>query len=58
LFANAEYRQALVQGFYQRFLHRAADPAGLRGFSDALQSGMGEDGVLAAIVGSEEYFSG
>ena len=46
----------LVNGFYQRFLGRAADPGGLSAFVGALDAGMREEDVVAIIMGSDEYF--
>ncbi|HEV3447868.1 MAG TPA: DUF4214 domain-containing protein, partial [Gemmataceae bacterium] len=39
ILTSQEYRQDLVQSYYQRFLHRAADTSGLSGFVSAFQSG-------------------
>ena len=39
IFASNEFRQDLVQGFYQSFLHRAADQNGLNSFVGALGQG-------------------
>jgi uncharacterized delta-60 repeat protein len=57
LFGSTEYRNDLVQGYYQSFLHRPADAAGLAAFSDALASGMRDETVLATLLGSEEFFA-
>jgi hypothetical protein len=57
VFESAEFRNDLVQGFYGRFLHRASDSAGQTVFTDALVRGVREQDVLAAIVGSAEYFN-
>jgi streptogramin lyase len=46
-----------VQSDFNQFLHRSADPAGLNGFTTALQQGASNEVVIAAMVGSDEYFS-
>ena len=46
-----------AQSDFSQFLHRSADPAGLNGFTTALQQGVPNEVVIAAIVGSDEYFS-
>jgi uncharacterized protein GlcG (DUF336 family) len=56
--ASTEYRQELVQSFYQQFLHRTADPNGLSVFVGALQFGDRDERVIAALIGSDEYFPG
>ena len=50
-----EARQEDVQVMYTRFLHRTADPAGLGAFMSALDAGMSEVMVEAAMIGSTEY---
>jgi hypothetical protein len=55
LLGSMEAKQVLVQGFYQRFLHRAADSGGLNAFANALRQGMRDDQVIAILVGSGEY---
>src|SRR5262249_9751396 len=56
IFASQEYRENLVRGYYQRFLHRAADARGLAGHVAALAGGVRDEQVLTRILGSEEYF--
>ncbi|HEV3082905.1 MAG TPA: DUF4214 domain-containing protein [Gemmataceae bacterium] len=58
ILTSQEYRQDLVQSYYQRFLHRAADTAGLTGFVSVLQSGGTDNTVIASILSSEEYAPG
>jgi hypothetical protein len=55
--SSDEYRTDLIQSYYQRFLNRAADPGGLKTFIGALQSGVSDEQVITAIVGSREYLS-
>jgi uncharacterized delta-60 repeat protein len=45
-----------VQTLYGRFLRRRADNSGLTGFTNMLQQGGSNEQVIAAIVGSDEYF--
>ena len=51
---SAEARQYLVGGYYLEFLHRKADPAGLASFT---APGYSDDLILAAMLGSDEYFA-
>jgi hypothetical protein len=55
--ASQEGRRVIVEGYYQQFLRRPADDAGLNGFSELLGRGTTEQQVIAAIVGSAEYFN-
>jgi hypothetical protein len=57
IFTSIEFRQDLVQSFYQRFLQRTADLGGLSGWLSALQLGTTDEDVLAHIVGSAEYLT-
>ncbi len=50
-----EARRHLIQGWYERYLHRPADPQGLSFFVQAVQNGVTPEGVAAAIAGSDEY---
>jgi hypothetical protein len=55
---SAEYRQNLVQSYYQRFLHRTAEPGGLAAWVADLQGGARDEAVIAGIISSQEYFEG
>jgi autotransporter-associated beta strand protein len=57
VFSGTEYRQDVVQGFYQKFLGRAADTGGLNTFVTALQQGARDEQVVQTITSSDEYFS-
>jgi hypothetical protein len=46
----------LVESWYQLYLRRPADPAGLRDFVDRMRRGAGPIEVQAALLGSDEYF--
>jgi hypothetical protein len=54
---SAESDSILTQDYYQSFLHRDADSAGLSFWVAALQQGARREQVLAAILASDEYFS-
>jgi hypothetical protein len=55
LFATTEYHQDLVERDYVRYLQRAADTGGLKASVAALNSGVSDEMLIAAIVGSAEY---
>jgi hypothetical protein len=57
VFTSPEFYQNLVQSLYLQFLHRPADPTGMAAFTDALRRTAREQDVIAAIAGSDEYFS-
>jgi hypothetical protein len=57
VFAGAESQQDLVTGFYQRFLQRAPDAAGLSAYTGQLQQGANDEQVIAQLVGSPEFFA-
>src|SRR5262249_37124466 len=48
--------RALVESWYQLYLHRPADPAGLRESVERLRKGVDPLEVQAGILGSEEYY--
>jgi virginiamycin B lyase len=54
---STEARQDVVEGFYQDLLHRQADPAGLASFTASRPGGFPDEAILAAILGSDEYFA-
>ena len=51
-----EASRDVVEGFYSRFLHRAADPGGVSEWAGLIENGPGSGAVIAGIVGSDEYF--
>jgi hypothetical protein len=57
IFSSQEYQQDLVDSYYSMFLLRSADVGGQAGFVAQLQAGVSPEHVIAAIVGSPEYFS-
>jgi len=53
---SIEARQDQVESFYLEFLGREADPAGLAAFTAPRPGGYPNDQILAAMIGSDEYF--
>ncbi len=54
---SPEAERVLVQSLYLLYLNRPADPLGAETFLTALQNGARDEAVLAAILGSDEFFS-
>jgi microcystin-dependent protein len=52
---SSEYHSVFVNSTYQTFLHRPADPEGQSHFSKLMQSGLTDEQLIAALVGSPEY---
>jgi len=50
------YRIVVINGYYQRFLHRTVDQAGLTFFLNLLANGGTDEQVAAMVLGSSEYF--
>jgi hypothetical protein len=57
LLSSAEYRKQLVGDYYLRYLRRAGSPSELAFFAGLMGSGESDEQVIAAILGSSEYFS-
>jgi hypothetical protein len=57
IFATNEYRQDLVESYYQTYLHRNADPIGLNASVAALGNGVTNEMLIAVIVSSPEFVS-
>jgi hypothetical protein len=55
--SSTEYRADLINSYYEKFLGRAADPAGLQAWLNVLAAGAGDEAVAAGILGSGEYFA-
>jgi hypothetical protein len=53
----AEHAQDLVNGFFETYLHRPADPGSLNTFANKLLNGTTEEAVIAALLVSPEYFA-
>jgi hypothetical protein len=55
--AGTEYRMVVVQGYYQQFLHRAADPnTEAPMWINFLQQGGSQELMVASMVSGPEYF--
>jgi hypothetical protein len=52
-----ESLRRIVDNFYLKFLHRAADPAGEAGWVSSLQNGTTVEQVMAGFLSSPEYFN-
>lgn len=53
---STEARTNLINGFYESYLDRAVDAAGLTTFLNAMNAGMTSTQVQAIILSSNEYF--
>jgi hypothetical protein len=53
---SVEYHMDVVQGFYNNFLHRAADSAGLNAWTNFLAQGGTQRQLEAQFLSSDEYF--
>jgi hypothetical protein len=54
---SPEYRGDLVDAFFKRFLHRDPGSSERNQWIQALQNGSTDEGVIALIVGSDEYYA-
>jgi hypothetical protein len=57
IFATNEYRQDLVESYYQTYLHRSADPGGLSASVAALANGVTDEMLISVIVSSPEFLA-
>ena len=57
LTSSAEYKAELVNGWYQRFLHRPATAGEISSYQFLLLHGTTDKQVLAFLLGSDEYFN-
>jgi hypothetical protein len=57
VFGSPEFDQNLLQSLYPQLLRRPVDPTGLTVLTGALQHNVREQEVVAALVGSDEYFA-
>jgi hypothetical protein len=53
---SGEYRTRLIESFYSSYLGRGAAPGEVNGWINALNTGVTDEQVIAAIVTSKEYF--
>jgi hypothetical protein len=54
--AQTQVHYNLVQSYYQRFLQRPADPAGLQMWATQMANGLPVEAVQAGILASDEYY--
>ena len=54
---STEYRSDLVESYYSSYLGRTADAGGLASWVQAFQSGLSDQTVLAAVLGSGEGYA-
>jgi hypothetical protein len=57
IFGSAEYRNDLVEYYYQEFLGRNVDPGSLVAWQAQLKAGMSDAQLVAALLGSGEAFA-
>ncbi|HEX8463756.1 MAG TPA: DUF4214 domain-containing protein [Abditibacterium sp.] len=57
LLSSPEYASTLVNGYYQKFLRRAATPAEVSQWSGAMQGGASSNQVMMGILTTDEYFN-
>jgi hypothetical protein len=57
ILGSGEYHQFVVEQYFQDFLGRPADSAGLASLAGALNAGQADESVLAQFVTSAEYFA-
>jgi uncharacterized delta-60 repeat protein len=57
IFGSSEYLADLTETLYQRYLHRNADAAALTAVVNALEHGARDEGIIAVLVGSDEYLA-
>ncbi|HVS43194.1 MAG TPA: DUF4214 domain-containing protein, partial [Candidatus Dormibacteraeota bacterium] len=53
---SAEGRAQLVGGYYQTYLGRAADAAGLTYWTQAILGGASDEQIIAFVLSSNEFF--
>jgi photosystem II stability/assembly factor-like uncharacterized protein len=57
LTGSPEYRARLIQSYYRTYLNRSAGPQEVAGWEAVFRSGARDEQVLAAILGSPEFFN-
>ncbi len=53
---SRENRRELIDGWYQNYLNRSSDAAGLDYWFDRLSQGASQESIQASLLGSSEYF--
>jgi hypothetical protein len=54
--AQTRDQAALVESYYERYLHRPADPAGMNAWLDHFAWGESGESIQAQLVSSDEYY--
>ncbi len=57
ILSSTEYYSDLVDSYFEQFLQRSDDPGGLATFLNQLLSGVTDQEVIAAILGSQEFYA-
>jgi hypothetical protein len=57
MLSSSEYRSILIGGYYETFLGRAPDSAGLSFWMAQLSAGVSDNSVLSGILGSPEFYA-
>ncbi|HJT35300.1 MAG TPA: DUF4214 domain-containing protein, partial [Pirellulales bacterium] len=57
VFASNEYHRDLVEGWFENYLDRAADPTGLANFTAQLDAGTPDEHVVALLLASDEFLA-
>jgi hypothetical protein len=57
VFSSQEYQADLINSWYLQYLRRPSDSGGFANALAALQHGTRDETIIAALVGSSEYFS-
>jgi hypothetical protein len=55
-FSTPQARQMFVKVLYRQYLDRLPDPNGFQSYLRLLRNGVAENGIIAGIVGSPEFF--
>jgi ELWxxDGT repeat protein len=55
--SGLEYHQVVVRGYYPRFLNRPATDTEDQAYANLMMQGTSDNRVIAAIMGSAEYFA-
>jgi hypothetical protein len=57
LLRSTEFREIIVEAFYNQYLERSADPAGLAGFAPLIDGENSWEHVQSLLLGSDEFFA-
>ena len=56
ILSGVEFDQRILQGFYHKFLRRAATAGEVAAYTQVLQNAIREEVVIDSLIGSDEYF--